>query len=104
MEWGGLRDYWVKKCVKIWIDVFCLSLDNFKCELKVIYIGWWVEYIELIWVVYSVDIYLLYFVDRMIWKLLVFLWYWMIVRLVLNLLVIYVFIFNWWYFCWCKVL
>lgn len=34
MEWGGLRDYWVKKYVKIWLDVFCLSLDNFKLWIE----------------------------------------------------------------------
>lgn len=103
MEWGGLRDYWVKKHVKTWPDVPCLSSDNSKRELKATHIGRWVEYIESTWAVYSVDIHPLYSVDRTIWKLLVLLLYWTIARLVLNLSVIYVLTFNWRYFRRCKV-
>lgn len=103
MEWGGLRDYWVKKRVKTWPDVPWLSSDNSKRELKATHIGRWVEYIESTWAVYSVDIHPLYSVDRTIWKLLVLLLYWTIARLVLNLSVIYVLTFNWRYFRRCKV-
>lgn len=69
MEWGGLRDYWVKKRVKTWPDVPCLSSDNSKRELKATHIGRWVEYIESTWAVYSVDIHPLYSVDRTIWNI-----------------------------------
>lgn len=87
MERGGLRDYWVKKHVKTWPDVPCLSSDNSKREPKATHIGRWLEYIVSTWAVYNVGR-----------TILVLLLYWTIARLVLGLSVLYVLAFNWRYF------